>query len=186
MKQSPSPSILILGKGEIARCLAELAARLHDSVMVCEPDASKFAWPQNVVIKETVFSDAPWPLAPHTHAVIARGHEGDVQSVASLLNQDVSHVYLIASAKRAQNVIADVEPMLADPTTLTRLSAPAGLDIGGNSSMEIALSILAEIQLRHYQKTGHPLTSLREDNSHEDTARKDKARSNLLCPGKRP
>lgn len=181
MSNAPAPSILILGKGEIARCLTELAASLHNSVMVCEPGASEFAWPQNVKIVEAVFSDAVWPLTHNTHAVIARGHEGDTKSVASLLNHGVTHAYLIASAKRAQNVITSVLPLLTDPTALSRLSAPAGLDIGGSSSMEIALSILAEIQLRQYHKSGLPLTDLREIR-----ALQNKTRLNALCPGKRP
>jgi xanthine dehydrogenase accessory factor len=178
---SRTPSLLILGKGEIARCLAQLAVLVDLPVVVTEPGAGEHPWPQGVETREAVYSDHPWPLIADSHAVIARGHEADAESVAALLNQAATHVYLIASAQRAQMVIRSALPLLTDSTQLTRLSAPAGLDLGGKRSMEIALSILAEIQRRHYAKTGQALTDLRDQN-----ARLKKTRQHTPpCPGKR-
>lgn len=208
------PTLLILGKGEIARCLAQLASTAGLSVMVSEPGARDIAWPIGVEIREAVYADAPWPLACDTHVVIARGHEADPQSVAALLsyplshsalqssqhtfqhslknarpnslpnalpNEGAKHIYLIASAKRAADVIRIATSLLIDSTCIEHLSAPAGLDLGGNSSMEIALSILAEIQLRHHGKTGQALTNLREQRIQLKSSVEHKGR----CPGKR-
>ena len=203
----PSPAtLLILGKGEIARCLARLASTVGLSVMVSEPGARDIAWPTGIEIREAIYSDTPWPLACNTHAIIARGHEADPQSVAALLNyplqhsspqasqhalknslqhslqnKGAKHVYLIASAKRAAEVIRDATPQLIDSACIEHLSAPAGLDIGGNRSMEIALSILAEIQLRHHGKTGQALTNLRE----QHIQLKSSVEHNGNCPGKK-
>ena len=47
--------------------------------------------------------------------------------------------------------------------------------------MEIAMSILAEIQLRHYGKTGQALTSLREQRIQLNSLAEHKG----TCPGKR-
>ena len=85
------PSLLILGKGEIARCLAQLATTVGLSVTVSEPGAVGFPWPGGVEIRQAIYSDTPWPLADNTHAVIARGHEADPQSVAALLNYSLQH-----------------------------------------------------------------------------------------------
>jgi xanthine/CO dehydrogenase XdhC/CoxF family maturation factor len=204
MSNPAPPALLILGKGEIARCLAQLASTLGLSVTVSEPGASEFPWPKGVEIRQVIYADAPWPLAPNTHAVIARGHEADPQSVAALLNfslpQSPQHslhnigakqIYLIASAKRAAEVIRVTTPLLIDIAAIEQLSAPAGLDLGGNSSMEIALSILAEIQLRHYEKTGQALTHLREQRMYEQRLSEQgnpinsSAEHKSICPGKR-
>lgn len=172
--------LLILGKGEIARCLAQLAVLLELKVVVSDPGAEERAWPASAQIKEAVFSDTPWPLNANTHAVIARGHEGDAESIAALLNADAAHVYLIASARRAQDVIYKATPLLHHSNSLARLSAPAGLDVGGKGSMEIALSILAEVQLRRYGATGKLLRDLREERSLRVSSHTDET-----CPGKR-
>ena len=173
--------LLILGKGEIARSLAKLAILLELDVTVSEPGADDHSWPDGVQIKEAVFSDAPWPLVEsRTHAVIARGHEGDTESLAALLNANAAQVYLIASARRAQTVIDQALPLLNDKRSLEKLSAPAGLYIGGKSSMEIALSILAEIQLRRYGTSGKLLRDLRTERSQTPSNHTD-----ATCPGKR-
>jgi xanthine dehydrogenase accessory factor len=181
MPEHSLPILLILGKGEIARCLARLAATAGYKVEVSEPGANELHWPEGAALNEKVYTESPWALKPNTHAIIARGHEGDAQSVAALLNHGAQHVYLIASARRAQSVIGDAAQQLRDKDSLTRLSAPAGLDLGGNTSMEIAFSILAEIQLRHHGKSGQVLSDLREQRASVT----QQGRSDGECPGKR-
>jgi xanthine dehydrogenase accessory factor len=180
---SSSLHLLVLGSGEIARTLVALANHLNYTITVCDEQLETESWPANVKLINNHFSNAPWSLADHTHAIIARGHEEDVQSLVNLLNNDAENVYLIASARRAQTVIDEATPLLKDVTTLAKLSAPAGLELGGNSTAEICLSILAEVQWHcHNCSTSlRPLTELR-------TSRLDKSISgqrNKSCPGKR-
>ena len=166
MSNTTPPTVLILGKGEIARCLAHLGTLTGFSITVSEPGVEKMDWPPGIAIRESIYPDSPWSLEPDTHVIIVRGHEGDTRTVTTLLNHSVQRagikqVYLIASARRTFDVIDEVTPFLIDRTSLKHLSAPAGLDLGGNSSMEIAISILGEILLRHYGRTGRVLTDLR-------------------------
>jgi xanthine dehydrogenase accessory factor len=182
MTESTLPQLLILGKGEIARCLARLARAMTWPVTVVELGLDGAQWPDGVVLKQKGYTEAPWPLPPHTHAVVARGHEGDAESVTALLDQGAARVYLIASARRAVSVMAAARPLLREAADLARLSAPAGLALGGRDSAEIALAIVAEIQLVHRGGSGTPLHELREQ------------RASLVptppsadgCPGQRP
>jgi xanthine dehydrogenase accessory factor len=150
-------------------------------VKVCEPGAAQGHWPQGVNIREMVYTESPWPLPNDTHSLIARGHKGDAASVAALLNHGAQHIYLIASAKRAQSVIVDATPQLMRPDSLAYLSAPAGLDLGGDTTMEIAFSILTEIQVRHYGKSGHVLIVQRAQRADVNKP----ARNDRDCLGKR-
>jgi len=180
---SSSLHLLVLGSGEIAHTLVSLAHNLDYKITVCDEQIEQHSWPANVKLINTHFTDAPWALSDHTHAIIARGHEEDVQSLVNLLNHYAEHVYLIASARRAQSVIDKAAPLLDDATTLSKLSAPAGLELGGNSSTEICLSILAEVQwhCNNSSTSLRPLTELR-------ASRLDKSitgQRNKICPGKR-
>jgi xanthine dehydrogenase accessory factor len=181
MTMETGAELLILGKGEIARALADLAVSVGYPVQVAEPGAAAEAWPPGVKLLEQVYSESPYQLPPHTHAVIARGHEGDAESVAALLNHGAERVYLIASARRSLSVIEAATPLLREPATLSRLSAPAGLDLGGRGSGEIALAILAEVQRRRYDRSGKPLTELREERAQRPAT----VTSDEACPGKR-
>jgi len=181
MEQIGEAEVLVLGSGEIARALCALAATVGYRLRVVEPGATAMPWPPGVAVVEQLYSQAPFDLPPHTHAVIARGHQGDAESVAALLEHGAERVYLIASARRAQTVIEAVRPTLSNPERLSRLSAPAGLDLGGRGSGEIALAILAEIQGRRHGGSGQPLTELRD----ERMARPATVTTDEACPGKR-
>jgi xanthine dehydrogenase accessory factor len=176
-----SAPLLILGKGELARQISALAVTAGYRVKVMEAGATALAWPEGVSLRDQIYTEAPSELPHHTHAIIARGHEGDAESVAALLNHGAARVYLIASARRAQSVIAAATPLIQEPSRLSRLSAPAGLDLGGNGSAEIALSLLAEIQLRRHGGTGRILGEMREQRA----ARTGSSHADQACPGKR-
>jgi len=175
--------LLVLGCGEIARTLVSFAQHLDCHISVCDEQAKIYSWPECVEIIEEHFNTKPFPLTTATHAIIARGHIEDVQSVTNLLNFNASHVYLIASAARSQSVIDKATPLLNNPQVLSKLSAPAGIDLGGNNTAEICLSILAEIQWRchHNKKSLRPLSELREQRISTSIS----GQRNKSCPGKR-
>lgn len=174
--------LLVLGSGEIARTLVALAEPMHYQITVCDPALAAHDWPASVTLLNKNYNEAPFTLAAHTHAVILRGHEEDELSVVNLLNHSAEHVYLVASAKRAQSIIDYAMPLI-NTDALSRLSAPAGLELGGNSSQEISLSILAEIQWRQHGSTTslQPLCDLRAARINNSVSgQRDKS-----CPGKR-
>jgi xanthine dehydrogenase accessory factor len=182
VSSNSSNQLLILGQGDIARYLANIAQAAAYVVTVGENGLQAGDWPGGVQLVDKNYSDDPWSLAPHTHAVIARGHQGDAQSVVSLLQQGAAHVYLIASVRRAQAVITQARLMLNDAMALERLSAPAGLGLGGQASAEIALSILAEIQWRRQGGSLLPLRELRQQRAAQTAT----VVNDDTCPGRRP
>lgn len=176
--------MLILGCGEIARYCVKLSHLLNYSVTVCASDAGQHRWPNGVTQRIHNFTSRPWSLPENTHAIIAQGHENDPRSLSALLNHRATHVYLIASAKRAKEVIQFARPHTKMPDLLNeRLSSPAGLNLGGQSSGDIALSVLAEIQWRHHnQNASVPLV----DPTRQQRPKLSSATTSLNCPGKRP
>ncbi len=76
-------------------------------------------------------------------AVVASQGHYDEEALEAILKCDVSYVGLVASRKRGATVRAYLEQRAAANVAAVRI--PAGLDLGGRSAPEIALSILAEI-----------------------------------------
>lgn len=176
-------NLLVLGSGEIARLLVQLAQYAPYTITVCDDHVGQYSWPESISLKAFNFSDQPWPLTENTHAIIARGHEGDPENLLSLLQHHAQRVYLIASARRSQSIIDQVSPLLPAPDLLHMLSAPAGINLGGQSSYEIAQSILAEIQWRsNSQSSLQALTELRDERLNRSLT----GQRNESCPGKRP
>jgi xanthine dehydrogenase accessory factor len=77
--------------------------------------------------------------------VIATMGRDDEDALVGALTSDAGYVGLVASAKRASAVTAELRERGVDEESLARLRSPAGLDLGPCSQEEIAVAILAEL-----------------------------------------
>ena len=73
------------------------------------------------------------------------------------------YVAMMASRQRTANVLSMLRDEGADAATLERVHLPAGLNLGGKTPGEIALSVVAEIQAWSNGRTGRPM---RDGESH--------------------
>jgi xanthine dehydrogenase accessory factor len=87
----------------------------------------------------------------HATAVVVASHGRDEEpTLRAALEHNTSYIGLVASHKRGESVLAELG-MCSSHTS--RVSTPAGLDIGARTPDEIALSILAEIVSRRPRPT---------------------------------
>jgi xanthine dehydrogenase accessory factor len=136
----PPPLVQVHGDGPVAAALARLGDVLDYRVTTSDPT--------------TVVGAAGVVVASH-------GRD-EFEVLASALDAGVPYVALVASRRRGAAVLAELaqaRPDLAD-VLASRISTPAGLDIGAKSAAEIALSILAELISRRVHS--HPLSSVDE------------------------
>jgi len=76
-------------------------------------------------------------------AVIVASHGRDeTEAIRAALDSGVGYIALVASRKRGAAVLDEVG---ATDAERTRISTPAGLDLGARTAPEVALSILAEV-----------------------------------------
>jgi xanthine dehydrogenase accessory factor len=68
------------------------------------------------------------------------------------LASPASYVAMMASRRRAEGLLADLEA--EGVANLDKLHVPAGHDLGGKAPGEIALSVVAEIVAESYQRPG--------------------------------
>ena len=83
------------------------------------------------------------PLPPGVRAVVVASHGNDEQPVLeAALRAEVAYIGLVASRRRGPAVLHSLD---VDEQMRSRVRTPAGIDIGGRTAPEVALSILAEI-----------------------------------------
>jgi xanthine dehydrogenase accessory factor len=117
--QLPAPLLAVVGDSPAARTLRELAAVLG------------WRTASSVEGADTV--------------VIASMGRGDEEALESALASGAGYVGLVASAKRAGAVTAELRARGVDEEALAGLRSPAGLDLGPSSQEEIAVAIMAEL-----------------------------------------
>jgi xanthine dehydrogenase accessory factor len=77
--------------------------------------------------------------------VVATMGRGDEELLTAALRSGAGYVGLVASAKRAATVLAELRARGLEEEAVLRVRAPAGLDLGPSTQEEIAVAILAEL-----------------------------------------
>jgi xanthine dehydrogenase accessory factor len=122
----PSPHLHVIGSSPMVETLRRLAGALEWRVSVVdEPDVSG--------------------VGPHSFVVVATQGHYDEPALAAALDSGARYVGLVASAKRASQVVEGLRRDGVGQEQLAALRAPAGLDLGHISHEEIAVAIIAEL-----------------------------------------
>src|SRR5260221_169280 len=96
-------------------------------------------------------------LTKHGHVVATRGHKLDAACVRAAIGRPARYVGLLGSKRKT----ILIERMLRDEGVaedrIRSMHAPIGLDLGGRTPAEIALSVMAELSMERYGGSGRPL-----------------------------
>ncbi len=168
----PAPDVYVFGAGHVGASLVRMAHEAGFRVHVVD-DREKFAgaelFPDGV---EAIVDEPPaWidahPLPPSAFAVVVtRGHRHDLSTLRALVARDLRYVGLIGSRAKVRRVFDALLEEGVPATALTRVHAPIGLDLGGVTPPEIAVSILAELIAVRYGRLAEgrgAVSSLRWD-----------------------
>jgi len=138
--------ILVLTDNPIARAIAVIASTAGRTVLVESAD------------------DGGPGLHPHAgDAVVLCDHDApDAPAfLRDALASPASYVAMMASRRRAERMLADLET--EGVAGLDKLHVPAGHNLGGKAPGEIALSVVAEIVAESYDRPGGAMRGPRHD-----------------------
>lgn len=157
---SVGKALIIFGAGHIGMVLSKMAKLLDYHVMIIderEDYATKARFESADVILsgeiQTILADLE--IMPNTSVVIVtHGHKHDLEVLRAVLNQNADYVGMIGSKTKVNYCFKTLREEGVTEETLSAVHAPIGLDIGGETPSEIALSIMAEIQAVQFGKQG--------------------------------
>ena len=140
----PKPLLLLLGRSPVVQTLARLAKTIHYGVSVAAPGATTEQFPNADTLRTDLdLSDVK--ITPETFIVVSTQGEGDEEALEKAARTDAGYVAFVASKVKAQKVLEYLRESGVPPDQVSRVRAPAGLNIRAGSPEEIAVSILAEI-----------------------------------------
>lgn len=153
----PGWRMLIIGAGELARRVAQLALTLDYAVTICD-SRPEYASGWEVEGSEFVTaSPASWihRFAPDQHTVIlALAHSPALEDEALFesLKYDAFYIGALGSVKNQEARLKRLLRMGLQSAQLSRIHGPVGLDIGSRTPAEIAIAINAAlVQARNHR-----------------------------------
>lgn len=151
--QAPPPRMLIFGAVDFTAALARAAKLLGYRVVVADArpvfatrkrfpmaDELRVSWP------DEVFDEFGEELGPRDAvAILTHDNKFDVPAVVRALDTRVGYIGVMGSRKTHEGRSERLREAGVDDDGLARLRSPLGLDIGGRTPEETAISICAEI-----------------------------------------
>lgn len=148
-------TLILVGATALAADLARLARHLDFNVIVVDPRPA-FATKERVPDASEIVREWPGDYLPHAlserTSIVMLSHDSkfDLPGLACALHSNAPYIGLLGSRRSQAARRASLRADGFDERALARINGPAGLDLGGVTPAQTALSILAElVALRH-------------------------------------
>ena len=157
------PHLVVVGAGHVGLALASLAHGLAYDVTVIDdrPEfASQERFPEGVQVVRADMVEAlgALPIGWNSFIVVAtRGHKLDAHCVRAAIQTRARYVGLLGSKRKTILIERMLREEGLPEDRIRSVHAPVGLDLGGRTPAEIALSVLAELSMERYGGSGRPL-----------------------------
>ncbi|WP_296863854.1 XdhC/CoxI family protein [Thermosyntropha sp.] len=150
----PKPKLLIAGGGHVAYELYKLGKFLDFHTVIFEDrpefgNKDRFPEADEIKVGDIRANLENYPIDENCYIVIVtRGHASDEEALKAVINTKAGYIGMIGSRKKValtKEKIISSEKVSED--VWQKVYAPVGLNLGGDTPAEIALSIMAEILL---------------------------------------
>jgi xanthine dehydrogenase accessory factor len=159
----PRPALVILGASPVAVALAALGRQFGYHVELAAPRSDLVSQPDADRIVEG------FEFAPSDHGrryvVVSTQGRGDAAALRAALSINADYHGFVGSRRKFATLSEQAIAAGATAEGLATIKAPAGLDIGGITPEEIALSIIAEIVAL---RRGRQRTNVGDAGSHKE------------------
>jgi xanthine dehydrogenase accessory factor len=147
----PQAMIVVIGLGHVGRAVAKFAKFLGYRVVVSD-DREGYATSEEIPEADVHYTGEFSQLFeeidvyPHTGIILTtRNVEVDMEIFPAILETPATYIGVIGSKRRWEITQQKLLEIGITEDSLMRVVSPMGLDLGGETPEEIALSILAEV-----------------------------------------
>lgn len=176
---APRPRMLVFGAIDFAAAVARMGRFLGFHVTVCDArqvfaTAERFPAADEVVVEwPHRFLAATDVDARAVICVLTHDPKFDIPVLVEALRTPAAFIGVMGSRRTHEDRIRRLRDEGVSDDDLARLRSPIGLDLGGRTPQETAVSIAAEIIQRRWGGSGQPLSEtsgpIHEDRQHAHT-----------------
>ncbi|HEX2148931.1 MAG TPA: XdhC family protein [Actinomycetota bacterium] len=179
----PTPQLVIVGRSPVVDTLATLANGLGWRTVIVDDEGGS--------LSDHSVADEVWNsldlkgsgVNSGSYVVVATLGHYDEDALEAALGTDAAYIGLVASKKRAGTVLEFLRGNGIAEDQLSRIKAPAGLDLGRIKHEEMAVAVIAEIvQLK--AQGGNPAGSTGA--MHKPAGSKSESDATLQMPAPEP
>ena len=146
------PTIVVAGAGHMALAIYSLSKFLGFRMVIVDDrpefaNQERFPEADQIIVNDFVGGLRELDIKPNTFIIVAtRGHKYDDVALLEAAKTQARYVGLVGSKRKALLIYRSLLEEGIPIERVREIHSPIGLDLGGRTPEEIALSILAEIE----------------------------------------
>ena len=140
----PKPQLVIVGRSPVAQTVAHLGSLLEFKVIAADPEAKSEGFPEADLIL-TDLTSVRTHIHDASYVVVATMGNGDEEGLLSVIGTRPKYLGLVASEKKSEALFEYLLDKGATAEDIGVITCPAGIELGGETLSEIALSVAAEL-----------------------------------------
>ena len=147
-----NPRLILFGAGHIANSVSKIASLMDFQINVIDDreefvNKDRFPEADHLVVKKYIDYLKEYQAEKNDYIVIiTRGHQFDYEVLSHTIGSKAKYVGMIGSSKKIKEVfdrLREVDEV--EESLLKSVHTPIGLEIGAETTSEIAVAIIAEI-----------------------------------------
>ena len=147
----PQEKLVIFGGGHVGYSLYNFAVQTHFSVVLLDEregflSPEKYPRATQLIRENTLEAIDERLITPNSYAVVVSStHKSDEEILRRVIQYDCKYVGMLGSKRKVATIFKNILDSGIEESKLDKVYAPIGLEIGGQTPEEVALSILSEI-----------------------------------------
>lgn len=164
------PKLLIAGGGHVGLAIYKVASLLDFHVVVFEDREELLTKERFPLAEELILGDikenlSNYPIDEDTYIVIVtRGHEYDEACLEASAYSNAKYIGVMGSKRKVKVMMENLKSKGIEESYLENIYTPIGLNLGGETPEEIAISIISEILIIKNQGSLIHMKSTRKAN----------------------
>ena len=162
-RHAPPLTLIVFGATHVAMPLVSLGRVMGLRTVVVD-GRDRFATRERFPDADELLVGMPSELAERMPlgreslvVLLSHDYKYDLPVLRAVLDSEAAYVGVLGSRRRGRALLEFLAGEGVSRQALERVRIPVGLDIGGNTPEEIALSVLAEAVAVHHGRTGGPM-----------------------------
>jgi xanthine dehydrogenase accessory factor len=162
-RHAPPQTLVVFGATHVAMPLVSLGAVMGLRTVVVD-GRDHFATRERFPDADEILVGMPSELASRMPlgresmvVLLSHDYKYDLPVLRAVLESEAAYVGVLGSRRRGRALLDFLAGEGVSPEHLARVRIPVGLDIGGQTPEEIALSVLAEAVAVHHGRSGGPM-----------------------------
>lgn len=140
----PKPQLVIVGRSPVAQTVAHLGHLLDFKVIVADTEATSETFPEADQLL-TDLNEVRNHIHESSYVVVATMGNGDEEGLLAVIGTRPKYLGLVASERKSKALFEYLLETGTMPEDIGVITCPAGVELGGETLPEIALSVAAEL-----------------------------------------